>query len=100
MGIFDSFKKGKNKGVSVGGGQGDSMDNAIIITAESEVLGVGAEYEHIRQACHLAGKEYKIEGQSLLFGPNGKPYDEISVRLSDGTVRKFYFDISSFFGKG
>ena len=37
--------------------------------------------------------------QSTLESADGKHYDLLTVSLKDATVREFYFDISSFFGK-
>lgn len=67
---------------------GSSFEKAIVVPS------VAAEYAWLRE--HYPG--YKRKGQSLTF-KDKKPYDILTVELADGTERKFYFDISSFFGK-
>jgi len=80
--------------VSAGQADGSSFDNAIIINEKGERAGVAAEYKWLRE--HYPG--YKSKSQSLQSN-NKKPYDVLSITTADGTAKKVYFDISSFFGK-
>jgi hypothetical protein len=73
---------------------GLSYATAIVITEKSEMTGPNAEYEWIRN--HYS--DYKVKGQSL-HNQNHKPYDIITIVLSDGKELPLYFDISNFFGK-
>jgi hypothetical protein len=40
----------------------------------------------------------KVVSQALT-NQNEKPFDILTVKLADGSEKKFYFDISKFFGK-
>ncbi len=73
---------------------GLSYETAIVITETSEGKGVNAEYAWIKE--HY--KDYKRKGQALTMS-NNKPYDIITIELSNGSELKLYFDISNFFGK-
>lgn len=67
---------------------GSSAEKAI------KVKSIGEEYEWAK--AHCLGCQFS--GQALLF-VNKKPYDALTFKLPDGSEKKFYFDISSFFGK-
>jgi hypothetical protein len=73
---------------------GSSYEKAIVIQDKSETTGVAAEYKWIRD--NYPGSE--SQGQALMNN-NSKPYDVITIKTSDGTIKKIYFDISNFFGK-
>jgi hypothetical protein len=75
------------------------MEDAVIISAPSTYLGVRAEYAFVEMQCGRQGVDWKTAAQALWNGPDGKRYDVLTVELKDATVRKFYFDISSFYGK-
>jgi len=69
--------------------KGSSFETAIKVNSIPE------EYEYIRKVCSSC----KHKGQALVFN-NKKPYDIITVVDNTGTEMNYYFDISSFFGKG
>ena len=73
---------------------GLSYETAIVITESGEGKGVAAEYAWIRN--HYTG--YTIKKQALT-SHNKKPFDVITLALSDGKDLPLYFDISNFFGK-
>jgi len=75
-------------------GEGLSYATAIVITEKTESTGVNAEYKWIKE--HYTN--YKIMGQSLNMNDK-KPYDIITIKLSDGKELPLYFDISNYFGK-
>jgi len=82
-------------GISYGGGDGTSMERAIVILgARNSAVGIRAEYNWL-QAKYPG---YKRKSQALLSN-SGKSYDLLEVELPDGRVAKFYFDITAFFGK-
>ena len=85
--------------VVISGGPGDTVENAVVITADSSFAGVEAEYAYIAGVCGERGTAWKLVSQTQFTGEDGKNFDEISVRLADGTTRNFYFAIDSFFGK-
>ena len=85
----------KPPGVSYGGGDGSSLEKAIIIKgATSEETGVRAEYDYL--ASHYPG--YKRGNQGLL-NSKGRAYDKIEFTTADGKKKAIYFDITAFFGK-
>lgn len=99
MGLFD-FVKGKPKRFGpYSGGSGASLEDAVIITVPSSLMGVPAEYEYVEMQCGRQDVDWEGQRQDLLEKPYGKCYDLLTVKLKDGTIRKFYFDISSFYGK-
>jgi hypothetical protein len=81
-------------GVSFTGGDGSSIEKAVIIKAPSEFVGVRAEYNWIRNN----HPDWKLEKQSAL-NSGGKVYDKMDFRTPDGQHMTLYFDITDFFGK-
>lgn len=73
---------------------GSSMASAVVIHAQDESTGVAAEYQWI--ADRFPG--YTRGGQALL-NKDGRFYDALDITTSSGEHKKFYFDITSFFGK-
>ena len=80
--------------VTYSGGDGTSLQQAVVISAPNSRVGVDAEYRWILQRFPGA----QPTGTSLLM-VEGRAYDSIDVRMPKGETRTFYFDISSFFGK-
>ena len=68
--------------------EGKSLKTAIAVNSVSE------EYAYVRKVC----PECNFTGQALIFEKN-KPYDVLNFR-KNGKKVSYYFDISSFFGKG
>src|SRR6185295_7298281 len=86
---------GKPAGVKYEGGDGSSMEKAVIIKgAKNEQVGVDAEYAWL--AKKYPG--YKTDQQALM-GDKGKKYDMLSVTTADGKKVEVYFDITDYFGK-
>jgi hypothetical protein len=79
---------------STGAQDGNSFATAVVIQETHETPGVHAEYKWV--ADHYPG--YKTKMQALTNN-KGKPYDVLTIELSDGSEKKVYFDISNFFGK-
>lgn len=79
------------------GGSGTTMEDAVVITTTSEPSGVHAEYRYVEMRCGKRNVDWKLKTQELLEGSDGKSYDLLIVVLKNGTVRDFYFDISSFY---
>ena len=73
---------------------GLSYSTAIVITEKTETTGVRAEYKWIGE--HYS--DYKVKGQALTTHDN-KPFDVITITLSNGKDLDLYFDISNYFGK-
>ena len=68
---------------------GSSFKQAISVNSIAE------EYAYVREVC----PDCVIIAQSLQFHKK-KAYDVLEFEQADGTTIYYYFDISSFFGKG
>jgi hypothetical protein len=68
---------------------GSSFKNAIV------VISISQEYDYVRNRC----SDCQVLGQSLVFHEK-KPYDILILKKPDGSEVEYYFDISSFYGKG
>jgi hypothetical protein len=76
------------------GGDGSSLENAVVVHAPSESVGVAASYKWIRD--HLPGSRVTKQG---LVTNGGRAYDSMEVVTESGEKRTIYFDISEYFGK-
>ena len=79
-----------------GGGNGDSFETAVIVNADNSFVGVEAEYAYVANQCGEPHKDWNLESQGLRER-GGKPYDVLTIALSGGATRTFYFDITNFF---
>jgi hypothetical protein len=70
------------------------MEKAVIIAAENSEKGIDAEYAWLRQK--FPG--HRMRSQALVKS-NGKAYDVIEITTSTKETKRFYFDITGFFGK-
>ncbi|WP_234111431.1 DUF4919 domain-containing protein [Chryseobacterium sp. R2A-55] len=68
---------------------GSSYENAIKISSVPE------EYQYVKANC----SDCKLNSQSLSEN-KGRFFDVITVTKPDGSTKSFYFDITSFYGKG
>ena len=80
--------------ITFAGGDGSSIETAVVILGANEITGVDAEYQWLRD--HFPG--WVGEEQSLL-NRNGKAYDVIKFSMPDNSKHTIYFDISDYFGK-
>jgi hypothetical protein len=81
-------------GVSYAGGDGSSIEQAVIIKGATESTGVHAEYVWIAQ--RYPG--YRRGLQSLRES-GGKQYDVLEFTTASGEKKCVYFDITDFYGK-
>jgi len=81
--------------VVISGGDGSSIENAIIISECNHMEGIDQEYIILR---NLFGN-YKLNRQSLL-NINNQLYDKMELKLENGKEIELYIDITAFFGKG
>lgn len=84
----------KPPGIFFSGGDGSSLEKAIVVKAPNEESGVHAEHEYIRQ--HYPGSE---EGRQSLQNSKGRAYDAMDFTTADGKKKTLYFDITAYFGK-
>ena len=80
--------------MKVTGGDGSSIENAIIISECSNSEGIAQEYSEVRQRFG----NYKLIKQSL-FSVDNRMYDKLELEM-EGKQIEVFFDISDFFGKG
>jgi hypothetical protein len=79
-----------------GGGNGESFETAVVVNADNSFVGVEAEYAYIANQCGEPHKDWNLESQGLREH-RGKPYDVLTIALSSGATRTFYFNIANFF---
>jgi hypothetical protein len=78
---------------------GTSFDDAIIIRAPSESVGVKSEYVYLAVHRCADGGRWQSKDQKLQTHA-GTPYDVLTVKCSgDNSVSTFYFNIAGYFGK-
>jgi hypothetical protein len=80
------------------GGDGSSIEAAVVITTTHTAEGIQAEYDYISNIYGQNGRDWKPLKQALLHHAD-KPYDALSIVLSSGDQKTLYFDIHQFFGK-
>lgn len=80
------------------GGNGESAANAVVVESGNSLVGVQAECAYIARQCGAAGQGWQRKGQRM-HRENGRLFDVITVALSNGQDRTFYFDITQFFGR-
>jgi hypothetical protein len=97
MGLFD-FLKRKPKQPLYSGGDGKSIETAVVIGARSSMVGVSAEYEYVGARHGKRNVDWKLESQALI-NQDGKSYDVLKINLNDGESKTYYFDITQFYGK-
>jgi len=101
MGIFNFLKKEQSPVLNTNlfsGGDGSSEQNAVIIKATSTLNGIPAEYEFIQAKFDKKGSDWELQQQTQ-YNNNSKNYDIAEIKLSNGTIKKIYYDITNFFGK-
>ncbi len=81
-------------GVSYAGGDGSSIEQAVIINSATESTGVHAEYVWLAQ--RYPGY---TRGLQSLQESGGKRYDVLEFTTAVGEKKHVYFDITDFFGK-
>ena len=79
---------------TISGGDGSSIENAVIIKAPDNFIGVRVEYAWIKKNC----PGWQLERQSA-FKSGNKIYDKMDFRTPDGRQKIIYFDITDFYGK-
>ena len=79
------------------GGDGDSMDDAVVIIGVSkQEEGLDAEYNFISKKYGLKGKDWRVVGQTIVK-ENKKIYDMIEFEITSSSEKRiYYFDVSAF----
>jgi hypothetical protein len=81
--------------VSYTGGDGLSLEKAIVIKAPDEVSGLNAEQKYI--STHYGRYKTVMQGPEL---KKARRFDIITFKTDDGKEHTLYFDITGFYGKG
>ena len=81
-------------GVTYAGGDGTSVENAVIIKTKDSLLGVRAEFRWVGDN----HPNWQLKLQSVLKG-GGKVYDKMYFRTPDGKLAILYFDVTDFYRK-
>jgi len=97
MGLFNLFKT-NNNGSLYRGGDGASIETAIVIDTTNSMIGVPAEYKYIIGKYGQKDVGWILESQAVMEN-NGRNYDRINIKLNNGELKKYYFDITLFYDK-
>jgi len=81
-------------GIHFAGGDGSSVEKAVVILGATESTGTRAEYLWLDS--HYPG--WQSHDQSLL-NQGHRVYDVMSFTMPDGSRHNVYFDITDYFGK-
>jgi hypothetical protein len=83
--------------VQYSGGNGDSHEEAIIITGvKKQSDGLDAEYRYISTKYGVKNQDWHIVGQTI-FHEKSKTYDVIEITLKSTSDRRiYYFDVTAF----
>jgi len=93
------LKKTEAANVKIAGGDGLTIEKAVIITAKSETTGVAAEYDFIASKYGVRNVAWQVLSQSVQNKKN-KVYDVITIKLAKNDEKlDIYFDIANFYGK-
>lgn len=77
---------------------GSTKEQAIIVNAPSDKLGVDAEYKHLESIYGEQNIFWRLQEQQLMISEN-KYYDVLNIELRNGNQLSYWFDINSFYGK-
>ena len=97
MGLFDFLKLKKKQGMYAGG-NGESIDTAVIINTANPIIGIPAEYKFITSRYGQKDVDWTPEIQTVMRREN-RQYDVVVIKLKDEQEKSFYFDITKFYGK-
>jgi hypothetical protein len=92
---YDSIHDDDKTHATFSGGDGSTVQNAVVITATNEETGIRAAY--IWSHGHYPGSHLHEEGSD--YDNNGEQYLEIKIVTADGKSRTVFFDVTSFFGQ-
>jgi hypothetical protein len=78
------------------GGDGSTLQTAIVVDTDNNSLGIQAEYEYLARHCGAKQRDWELESQEVTQHI-GKHYDILRVKFRSGELRLFHFDISRFY---
>jgi hypothetical protein len=97
MGLFNFKKQNQDKSL-YSGGDGSSIETAIIINTTSSLTGVQAEYNYVIDKYGQINSDWKLESQGSLHSGT-RNYDRLNIQLKNGESKSYFFDTTLFFGK-
>ena len=77
-----------------GGGDGSSVESAVVIYADSGMDGTASVYQRVRS--NYPGWQVK---RQALIGRSGRRYDRLTIVSPSGQEKDIYFDVTRYFGK-
>ncbi len=80
------------------GGDGSSPEQAIVINADSTVMGILAEYEYLSNMYGQPDTEFAVLYQRLVR-IDLNFYDVLHIRIANREEKDIFFNINQFFGK-
>lgn len=82
----------------ISGGDGSSLDKALIVNAANSDEGVPAEWRYLVATFGRKDVDWSLD-RKLLQESNGRHYDVFTLKLKDGQKKVVYLDITSFYGR-
>jgi hypothetical protein len=80
------------------GGDGSTIETAVVINATSTSQGIPAEYQYVSRMYGLQNEDWTMVQQNLVMLAD-KRYDLLHIRLSTGEEKTNCFDITRFYGR-
>lgn len=85
--------------ISISGGNGTTKEEAIIISAPRESIGIAAEYDYLSEIYGEPERDWHLIKQNLVYDDKaGKSYDLLTIQ-GKGTEYEVWFDVTDFYGK-
>lgn len=92
------FITGDPGGPLYAGGDGASLESAVIINCTRTLQGIDAEHKYIERLYAQRGRDWSIEGQFLTCQDN-REFSSFIIKFPNGESRTLCFDVSAFFGR-
>lgn len=81
------------------GGDGSTIESAVVINAMNSLAGIDAEYKWIEKRYGPRNQAWKVTGRMHGSNENGKSYETLDIECTDGKRLKIIFDITAFYGR-
>lgn len=97
--VLPGWRRAKSERTSapirLSGGEGSSVDDAVIVHSADRASGVAAEYQRLEETFGRRGVDWELEMQ-MLKEVSGRDYDVFKLKLSNGTYKTYVFDIGDY----
>jgi hypothetical protein len=81
------------------GGDGSTIENAVVIKATNSIAGIDAEYKWIGQRYGPRNQAWKVASRMHGSNQNGKSYETFDIECTNGKHVKIIFDVTAFYGR-